>query len=423
MKNPLSPFALSPAEILLPAPGVDPGAWAVVACDQYSAQPEYWRKADETVGDAPSTLRLIYPEAFLESDAEAGIDRAPAIHEAMRRYLAEGVLHRAVSGMVYVERQTGATPRRRGLVAALDLECYAYEKTSPPPMIRPTEGTIAERIPPRVRIRRDAPLELPHILVLYDDPADALMSALTQTAQSGSLRPLYDTQLMLGGGRVRGWAVEREGDMAHIAKALGTLDTNFLFAVGDGNHSLATAKACWEERKSRLSPEQAACHPARYALCELINLHDEGLAFHPIHRVLFGVDAPAVEAALGAWCSARGAAPVSSGGVTLCRTLHANGSGAWRVDAVREGLPLALLQAFLDDYLRATPSARIDYVHGDADAAALGQKPGNMALLLDLLDKSALFPYVAAHGALPRKAFSMGEADEKRYYMEARAIL
>ncbi|MBR6966392.1 MAG: DUF1015 domain-containing protein, partial [Clostridia bacterium] len=277
---------IRPACILLPAPAVSRETWACIACDQYTSEPAYWQKAGEIVGDAPSALRLILPEVYLKESGE----RIPAIHNAMARYLEKGWLVPAVDpGFVLCER-TVPSGTRLGLVCTVDLEQYSFEKDSLP-LVRPTEQTIASRLPPRLVIRRGAPVELTHIMVLIDDPDRTVLEPLQ--AKKDSLRELYDFDLMMNGGHLRGWAVDRTEDLDHVDAALNALREKLgpdplLLAVGDGNHSLATAKAYWNELKESLSEEERACHPARFALCEIVNIHDRALLFEPIHRVVTG---------------------------------------------------------------------------------------------------------------------------------------
>ena len=406
-------YALKTAEILLPKPGVDLTRWAVVACDQFTAQPEYWRETAAIAGDAPSALNLILPEAWL-GEGEA---RTPAIHRAMRRYLDEGVLAPAVSdGFVLVERTT-ASGVRPGLLVSLDLEAYDFNRGSTS-LIRPTEGTVLERVPPRARVRAGAPVELPHVMMLIDDPADTVIGPLM--ARRGALRPLYDFELMQRGGHLRGWAVEGadvRGVFDAIA-ALGARADGLLYAVGDGNHSLAAAKRCWMDLKEKLPPESRADHPARYALVELVNLSCPALQFEPIHRVLTGVDPADVISAYRAYLKANDADEGEGDDLAAF-----DGAGrAWRFRSTQH--PLRLLQAFLDEYLAAHPSAGIDYIHGaDALRSLVGSRADAMGFMPRAFEKSELFGYIRRWGVLPRKTFSMGEANEKRYYMEARRIL
>ena len=395
-----------PADILLPAAGIDPEKWAVVAVDQYTSEPEYWRKAEETVGDAPSALRLTLPEIYLnESDA-----RIPEMQRNMRDYLDGGALRHAVrNGYILVERTT-ETGTRRGLMACLDLEAYDYAPGSRSP-IRATEGTVLERVPPRVRIRRGAALELPHILMLLNDAKRQVIEPLYE--DRAALPPLYDLELMQGGGHLRGWKVE--GSAAQRVEA--ALDaaaaecSDLFLAVGDGNHSLAAARAYWLELRESVPEAERANHPARYALAEIENLHCPAIQFEPVHRVLMNVDP---EALLREW---EAAMPAPGDGFALT----AVSQGVERRYSFAQH-PLRALQEFLDGYLSAHPEAAIDYIHGDGVLRRLAGRPGALGFLLCGFEKADLFPYIENWGVLPRKTFSMGHAHEKRYYFEARKI-
>lgn len=415
MNDAFSRLGVGPARMLLPNDQVDITRWAVVACDQYTAQPEYWAEADALVGSSPSTLRLIYPEAFLED----GQDRTPAIHDAMRSYLNQDVFSAPFEGMVLVERTT-RLGRRLGLVLAVDLEAYDHTPGNDRP-IRATEGTILERIPPRMRIRQGAPLELPHILLLMDDAQRGVIEPLYDAREA--LRPLYDAPLMLGGGHIRGWAIE--GDALQAAtQAMAQLPCPgaLRFAVGDGNHSLATARACWLALRDSLSPEERENHPARYALAELCNVHDTGIVFEPIHRLLFGVEAKQTLQAFEQWLAQHGAT-LSTQPLEEAQSLTLIGASEMPLFIANapQVLPVATLQAFLDEWLPSV-SATIDYIHGDDVLRALASKPDQCGFLLPAMDKYSLFPAIALDGVLPRKTFSMGEADEKRYYLECRSL-
>lgn len=400
-----------PADILLPDAAADFEKWAVVACDQFTSQPEYWRKAAEIVGDAPSTLNLVYPEAYLaEGDA-----RIAAIRQAMEDYMRRGVLQtRVKDGFVLVRRVTESGERLR-LVGRLDLEQYDFTPGTSAP-VRATEGTILSRIPPRVRIRQGASIESPHAMMLIDDAAMRLIEPLADR----ELPKLYDTELMLGGGHIAGYAVEGEL-AARTAEQIARMQAEsggFFLAVGDGNHSLATAKACWEAIKPTLSDEARVDHPARFALCELVNLHSPALIFRPVHRVVFGAEIDALQSGFERYLRAHGMTMADGGEVTLVQ------GGARRGFAIQgrgDRLPVDVLQKYLDQACGERSGWSLDYVHGDADAAGLAQS-GATAALLGAMDKRALFPAIAAGGVLPRKTFSMGEATEKRYYMECRRI-
>lgn len=399
-----------PADILLPSGGVDCAKWAVIACDQFTSQPEYWREAERIVGDSPSALEIIYPEAYL-SQGDARIRR---IREAMTRDLENGTLVRRVTdGFVLVRRATHSG-ERLGLVGRLDLEQYDYTPGTDAP-VRATEGTILSRIPPRVRIRRGAPIESPHVMLLLDDPAMRLIEPLADRA--ADLPLLYDVELMLGGGRLTGYAVEG-GQARRTAEQIAQMQREsggFFLAVGDGNHSLATAKACWEEIRPTLSPQERACHPARFALVEVVNLHSPALIFRPIHRVVFSGDMQGMIAALEEDVRRQGMALVPGEELVFAQEgvrcgLDVSGRGG--------RLPVDVLQRFLD----AQSGLRMDYVHGEADALSLTEGKGAFAILLGAIDKHSLFGAIAAGGVLPRKTFSMGESTEKRYYMECRRI-
>ena len=380
-------LGVSIPNILLPAPGVDLNKFAVVACDQHVSDPAYWEAVEAYMGDAPSALRLMLPEAYLEKPDRAA--RVEAINAAMKSYLEKGLLREVGEGFVYLHR-TISTGVRHGLMMALDLEQYDYTPGAKS-LIRATEQTIPERLPPRVEIRKGAVLELPHIMVLVDDPENLLLGTLEQALPQ--LTRCYDFDLMQQSGHLTGWLVQQEELLARLADILGTLcrkGDGLLFAMGDGNHSLATAKACWEQLKPTLSGSERECHPARYALCEIVNLHDEAMVFEPIHRVLFSVDEKALERETGI--------------------------------TAQSMPPLQQLQPLLDEYLKAHPETKIDYVHGSKAALELGAREGNLALLMPPFDKSSLYDIVRRDGVLVRKSFSLGEAPDKRFYLEARKI-
>ena len=411
-----------PADILLPAPQVDPARWAVVACDQYTSEPAYWQRVESRVGGAPSTLRITFPEVYLSE----GFDRVARIQAQMRRYLADGTLVPAVTdGFILVERTT-RSGARLGLVGCVDLEQYDFSRGSTS-LIRATEGTVLERIPPRVRIRTGAPLETPHVMLLLDDPHRTVIEPLY--ALRNQLSPLYDLELMENGGHLRGYRVDAPDLKEQLGAALASLRADcggLLYAVGDCNHSLATARQCWLNLRPTLSEAERAVHPARYALVELVNLHDEALIFEPIHRVLFQVDAGDVLEGLRGFLRAHGAqlyeGEAQPGDQPLA-FVSASGTVSLGVKHSPYALPVATLQQFLDAYLPAHPGAHIDYIHGDDVTRQLGMQEGNAGFLLGALDKFSLFPAVRRDGVLPRKTFSMGEACEKRYYMECRRIL
>lgn len=442
-----SQIGLQLPSLLLPQASVDLSQWAVVACDQYTSQPEYWAQVEAIVGAAPSTLRLILPEVYLGAADEA--QRIQAIQAAMRGYLAEHVLVPQAPGWVLVERETARGRLRKGLVVALDLEHYDFNAGTKT-LIRPTEGTILERLPPRIRVREGAALELPHVMVLIDDPERSVIEPLF----AETLDPLYDVPLMLNSGRVRGWRVKHPALIQWVVEQLTRLadpvtfaaryevanEPTLLYAIGDGNHSFATAKMIWENLKRAASdPAAIMNHPARHALVELVNLHDEGLEFEAIHRVAFYVEPSRLLAALADFCADQGATLAVLNFPSWAAARQAWQEMQWPdrhtiafaaqhhygvliIEQPRLTLPVASLQAFLDQYLPDQPNARLDYIHGEATLEQLGAQPGNIGFYLPALDKNDFFRTVIHDGTLPRKTFSMGEADEKRFYLECRRI-
>ncbi len=426
-------------ELMMPAKNVDMTKWACVACDQYTSQPDYWNKCEEIVGDAPSTLRLMLPEIYLEKPGEA--ERIAEIRKAMEAYVANGTLENIGEGFV-LTRRTVDGKLRNGLVVALDLEEYDYSKGSTS-LIRATEGTIVERIPPRLRIREAATVELPHIIVLIDDEGKTVIEPLVEK----DLPKLYDFELMQAGGHVEGYLVNDpdmiKGVIDAIAKLVdpekyGVKMPPLLFAMGDGNHSFATAKANWEKLKATLTPEERENHPARYALVELENVHDDGIVFEPIHRVVFNVHVNAFLEALEAelekqngkcdiryfdceHCMARAKAELPKGAHAIPFVIEGK-KGMIIVEKPAAQLEVGTLQNALDVVLKKTSGASIDYIHGEDVVNELGGKNGNIGFLLPSMQKSDLFKTVVFDGALPRKTFSMGEAHEKRYYLECRKI-
>lgn len=415
-------MGIQPCDLLLPAAHVDATLWACVACDQYTSQPEYWQSVSDQVGDAPSCMKLVLPECYLAETAQ----RVPRIHEEMRRYAEDGTIEKRVAdGFVLVERTT-ASGKRLGLVCAADLEQYDF--TGAKSLIRPTEQTITSRLPPRLIIRREAPLELGHIMLLVDDPQQSLLEPLY--ARRSELPLLYDFPLMQGGGHLRGWAVTADTDKADIFDALTVLRDQLgpeplLFAVGDGNHSLATAKARWEELKPTLTPEEQVNHPARYAMVEVENIHDEALNFEPIHRIVTGVDPNALLQDWCDYCRARGMTVngIPTEGEQQITVLFDGFELSVAIGSPDGPLPVSTLQTYLDDFLAHHDGAQIDYIHGDDVLRSLAEAPGAIGFLLPPLDKSAFFPAVQELGILPRKTFSMGHAHEKRFYMECRGIV
>ena len=421
-----------PADILLPR-GCDLSLWSVVACDQYTSQPEYWQRVEERVGRAPSALRLILPESCLEGpNVETDITE---INNTMSRYLREGRFEEHPGALFYVERTLDNGKVRRGLIGMVDLEQYNYEPRSQA-LVRATEGTVLTRIPPRVAVRKNAPIELPHVMLLADDPDRTVIEPLS--AQTGDMRPLYDFELMERGGHIRGWELTREqqGQVARAMTALadperfhsrcGQDEAVMLFAVGDGNHSLATAKECYERQKRLTPPDQWDRLPARYALVELDNLHDDSLEFEPIHRVVFGVRPEELLDALGRYYPSavrgRQLTPELKDKCQCFSYVSQDSEGEIALLSGGEWLAVGTLQTFLDHYLPQHPRARVDYIHGEDVVRRLASQPDTIGFLLPAMDKADLFPAVIHGGSLPRKTFSMGEAHDKRFYLEARRI-
>ena len=406
------------ADILLPR-DADMTKWAVIACDQFTSDRAYWDRVRRTAGDAPSTINLILPEAELGSPREA--EEVAEINRTMDAYLRGGVFAEYRDSYVYVERTLENGSIRKGLVGMLDLDAYDYNPGSTS-AIRATEKTVPERIPPRQRVRRDAPIELPHVLLLVDDHEKRLIEAVAE--KKDRLPKLYDFELMEGGGRIRGWLVAGE-DAAAFDEALraycGTVAAKYeglrgvpmVFAVGDGNHSLATAKSCYEELKAKHPGEDLSGHPARFALVELENIHDEAQVFEPIHRVVTHTEPKKLLAALQESCCAPGGYPV--------RWYSGGESGVVCLDRAKSELAVGVLQVFLDAYLKEN-AGDIDYIHDDDALIALSQPADALGFLLPAMEKSQLFRGVISDGALPRKTFSMGHSREKRYYLEGRRI-
>ncbi len=401
----LKNVGLSPAKILLPKDDFE--KWAVVACDQYTSEPEYWEKVDELVGDTPSTLRLILPEVYLEQENLKEL-QAKTI-ETMDEYLKSGVFQKEVDGMIYVERKVDKG-YRQGLMACVDLEQYDYKKGSQS-LVRATEGTIEDRLPPRVAIRQMAKLELPHIMLLIDDKDNTVFSSLKAKAKEENI--VYDFDLMEQGGHIKGYKVEEDfyDELADKLEILKHNNDGFLFAVGDGNHSLATAKQCWNIIKAGLEEDEMEDHPARYALVEIVNLHDETLVFESIHRLLENVN----DSELNKIAQSIGH------GDDLLPYYRNGGQGMFLINK-GERLCVAAVQEGLTKFMEEHPDVKIDYIHGDDTAHKLSLKEHVITFLIPAFDKNALFTTVIEDGSLPRKSFSMGHAHEKRFYLEARKI-
>jgi len=431
-------------KILLPKEGTDMQKWAVIACDQYTSDLGYWQRLEEQTKSSLSTLPLIFPEVYLEdADAEK---RIKSINQAMEQYLADGSLVEQQEGFILIDRKTCEVESRKGLILALDLDQYDYNKGAQS-LIRATEGTILDRLPPRIKVRENAPIELPHIMVLIDDPQNTVIEPLF----SEQLETVYDFELLENGGHLKGYRVDQPELIHKIAAALESLadpaaykakyrvdDAVMLYAMGDGNHSFATAKAIWKKLKAEATDQQAIMnHPARYALVELVNVHDPGLEFEAIHRVLFNIDADQLKTQMEGFFAERGtpmsytpcadlpaaeALAAQAGNAHAFPVVFAGQFGVCAVANPEFTLTVATLQACLDKFLQDNPGARIDYIHGTQPVTDLGSNRDGAGFYLPAISKHDLFKTIVLDGALPRKTFSMGEADEKRFYLECRKI-
>lgn len=385
-KDALRAVGAAVPRILFPADGVDLTRFAAVACDQYSAQPEYWQEVKNFVGAAPSTLELMMPEAWLSSKT----DHQEKINTNMERYLETGILRELGEGMVFLHRTT-TTGDRRGLVLMLDLEEYDLTPFSSS-LIRATEKTVVERLPARIEIRNKAPIEMPHIMVLINDHENSLMEMLDKSVSE--IPPLYDFPLMQNSGALKGWFINDAKTLSKVADTLAELKSKatggMLYAMGDGNHSFAAAKAHWDALKSALPEAIRETHPARWGMVELVNLYDPALVFEPIHRLIMNVDPKALQDELG-------------------------------FDA-KNPPSLQELQPKLDEWLAHHPEAEIEYIHGREDCLELAKADNRLAIVWDEFKKDTLFSDVEKHGVLCRKTFSMGSAPDKKFYLECRKI-
>ncbi len=389
---------LYPSDILIPKKGFD--KWSVIACDQYTSDKKYWQEVEDTVGESPSALRLVLPEIYL-GETEKRIEQ---INTTMNKYLLSGVFETISDSMVYIEREITGGAVRQGILGLIDLAEYEYEAGTNA-LTRATEQTVAERIPPRVRIRKDAPLEFPHVLLFIDDPDDTVIG--TVSSKKPNLRKLYDFDLMQNGGHIEGYRLEAE-EQEGINEKLGSLiKDGLLFAVGDGNHSLATAKECYKNSGDEL---------ARFALVEVVNIHNPAIEFEPIYRVLFGAD----KGEIISYLTKRNSL-VSGEKTHKFAVLDKNGETELSL-APTSKLPVGTLQGYLDDYLKEHPEIEIDYIHGTKATRELCKSQNTVGFIFDGMKKDELFDAVIQDGSLPRKTFSMGHADDKRFYIEGRKI-
>lgn len=416
--------------MLLPKEREDLRKWCVIACDQHTSDRGYWRDVQTAVGDAPSTLNMILPEAYLGGEEEQR--RLSRIQACMKEYQKNGVLQQLPRGLIVLQRGfSNKQEKRTGVVLALDLEQYDYHEGSQS-LIRATEATIEERIAPRLKIRAQAELELCHIMVFIDDPRRTVIEPLWE--DRGAFQRVYQSRLGFSLGEIEGYFVPEEA-LLGFAQALEALyeekkaqaEHPILFAMGDGNHSMATAKAHWEQIKKTLSEEERESHPARYALCEIVNIHDEGILFEPIHRTVFANgEGKALEGILGA-LNALGMqaglveAPLGSG--QNIAYVSGEKQGYLNLQAPKSAIENGSIDLGIAQYIQAHPKAEVDYIHDPKEAGALAREEGNVSFLLPVIGKGELLPFVEQHGPMPRKSFSMGEEDEKRCYLECRRIV
>lgn len=447
--NKLAHLGVLLPEILIPQKNIDMSKWSVVACDQYTSSHEYWEKVKKIVGSDYSTYHITLPEIYLEKEDVS--DRISKINKNMQEYLNAGILQTLSPGLVLVKRTTHNGKTRKGIIIAVDLEMYDYSSSSTS-LIRATEGTVVERIPPRLKVRENAAIECPHVMLLIDDPEKTVIEPLFN--RCSMFDKIYDFELMMNGGRVEGFHVCDDLSISAFAKALDNLadvelyqkkynvsDNNvLLFAVGDGNHSLATAKAHWEKVKCCIPCTEYDSHPARYALAEVVNLHDDGLVFEPIHRVLFNCNVEKTLDDMSTFYNfgceidcmtfddketmdEETKALSREKNCHIIKYVTSTEYGLFAIYEPPHTIETGTLQYFLDEYIAEHPEIKIDYIHGEDCILELSSKPGNIGFLLPSIDKNSLFKTVINNGVLPRKSFSMGEADEKRFYLECRKIV
>ena len=411
------------ANILLPK-NIDMTKWSVVACDQYTSEMDYWNRVEEIVGDSPSTLRITLPEIFLEnSDVNERINK---INNTMKEYMDSDLFYELSDSMIYLERTQADGRVREGLMGMVDLEDYSYEKGSQT-LIRATEKTVIERIPPRLKVRENALLELPHIMILIDDEKKNIIESLKNEVTDSDI--VYDFDLMENGGHIKGYKLSNDS-MSKVEEGLESLaDKDYfekkynvkdkgvlLFAMGDGNHSLATAKANYENLKKTMSEEEYLNHPARYALVELVNLHSNALEFEPIHRVIFDTDVDKLISELYKYYDIN-----EDGNGDYFELVTRDMDKKLYISNPKSNISVGSIQIFLDEYLKDN-KGKLDYIHGDETTRNMGREEGNVAILFEAMPKEELFRTVILDGALPRKTFSMGHSYDKRYYLESRKI-
>ena len=414
-----------PEILLLDQKKTDIGKWAVIACDQFTSNKDYWEDVKKITEGCPSTLNLILPECYLKEIVLE--DKILSINKNMDDYIKSNIFKKLSEGFILIERETPHTKSRQGLLIAVDLEKYDYSEKSDS-IIRPTEKTVIDRLPPRIKIRENASLDLPHILFLIDDTEGLIVEHLY--SKKDSFEKLYDFKLMKNGGEIRGWQVNKKDDLEYLENAFEKLSkkNRTLFTVGDGNHSLAAAKEVWNIIKKK--PGIPADHPARYALVEVVNINSDGLVFHPIHRVVFDVDSAKMLNDFEKGPLVKGCKINKIDYNSIKTPQEANkiifvyGKNCGEIVLKDEANILAAekLQIFLDKYTSENSAGEIDYIHGEEDLLELCKKESNIGFLLPAISKKTFFSRITAKGVYPRKTFSIGEAIEKRYYLEARHI-
>lgn len=420
MQDRWEPLGFWPGEMYLPNNTVQMEKWAVIACDQYTGKRAYWEKVAQFVGSSPSTLHMILPEIYLGK----GEKNISLIQQKMEEYLEKHTLIPYIkNGFVLVERSL-ETGKRLGLIGMIDLEQYNYEADSIS-LIRPTEGTITQRIPPRLTIREKACMEFSHVILLIDDPENLLFSAIHQVREKTP--DVYDFELMGKGGHIKGWSIDNESGKNALYNSLKALldkektDSSMLFAVGDGNHSLATAKTHWEKLKERLTTEEQKNHPARYAMVEVQNIYDPAILIEPIHRILYGWDEGEMKKAWSDFTLTRG---IKQSSVKTKQALAVEGSlgtSYWE-KSEENTIFVQYVQAFLDMWTQKNPNIQVDYIHGDQEVSTLVAEQKGIGIILPPIAKESVLPFVQKNGPYPRKSFSVGHADEKRFYLEGRKI-
>lgn len=408
MKEPI----FSPADILLPKDNFE--KWSVIACDQFTSRPDYWEQAKNIAKDFPSTINLIFPEAFLETADKA--KTIESINSTMIKYINDGVYNEYKNALIYVERTQSDNTVRAGIIGAVNLDEYDYNEGSTS-KIRATEKTVIERIPPRVDIRRNAVTELPHVLILIDDAEKSIIESLTEMATNGKLECIYDYDLMLGGGHIKGYLIpsSMNDDICQKIASLGQNDSGITLAVGDGNHSLASAKACYLEDPENIS---------NYALVELVNIHSDAIQFEPIYRTVEKCDPENLLAEFKAFLMKNGAAYSNdeTENAQIINFISKDTSEVIYVTNAPHALEVGTVQIFLDEYKDSNPQILVDYIHGEDETQSIASKQSACGFIYSGIKKSELFPAIAKEGVLPRKTFSMGHAQDKRYYTEVRKI-